>query len=176
MIREKFQVTNLPIAGAAPALADLVAGQVQAKLDMAMQSAQFIADRKLNLLAVTSAERLKQFPDVPTVAEQLPGFEGYLWMGIVVPAATPDAVVQKLATAIRPFRRPAANSGALRQGWHRAGRQWRRTSSARRSQASSRNGATSPGRRRSRSTERQRRYLAKNALVRASASGPATGS
>ncbi|HEV7543453.1 MAG TPA: tripartite tricarboxylate transporter substrate-binding protein, partial [Reyranella sp.] len=103
MLREKFQVTNVPYRGAAPALADLVAGQVQAKLDNYTQSAQFIADRKLNLLAVTSANRLKQFPDVPTVAEQLPGFEGYLWMGIVAPAATPDAVVNKLATAARRF-------------------------------------------------------------------------
>lgn len=103
MIREKFQVTNVPYRGAAPALADLVAGQVQAKFDNYTQSAQFIADRKLNLIAVTSTRRLKQFPDAATVAEQLPGFEGYLWMGIVVPAATPDAVVQKLATAIRRF-------------------------------------------------------------------------
>ena len=103
MIREKFQVTNVPYRGAAPALADLVAGQVQAKLDNYTQSAQFIADRKLNVLAVTSARRLKQLPDVPTVAEQLPGFEGYLWMGIVAPAATQDAVVQKLAAAIRRF-------------------------------------------------------------------------
>jgi tripartite-type tricarboxylate transporter receptor subunit TctC len=103
MIKEKFQVTNVPYRGAMPALADLVAGQVQAKFDNYAQSAQFIADRKLNLIAVTSVGRLKQFPDVPTVAEQLPGFEGYLWMGIVAPAATPDAVVQKLATAIRRF-------------------------------------------------------------------------
>jgi tripartite-type tricarboxylate transporter receptor subunit TctC len=103
MIKEKFQVTNVPYRGAMPALADLVAGQVQAKFDNYTQSAQFIADRKLNLITVTSAKRLKQFPDVPTMAEQLPGFEGYLWMGIVAPAATPDAVVQKLATAIRRF-------------------------------------------------------------------------
>jgi tripartite-type tricarboxylate transporter receptor subunit TctC len=103
MIREKFQVTNVPYRGAAPALADLVAGQVQAKLDNYTQSAQFIADRKLAVLAVTSARRLKHLPDVPTVAESLPGFEGYLWMGLVAPTATPDAVVQKLATAIRRF-------------------------------------------------------------------------
>ncbi len=103
MLREKFQVTNVPYRGAAPALADLVAGQVQAKLDNYTQSAQFIADRKLNLLAVTSTRRLKQFPDVPAMAEQLPGFDGYLWMGILAPATTPDAVVQKLATAIQRF-------------------------------------------------------------------------
>jgi tripartite-type tricarboxylate transporter receptor subunit TctC len=103
MLREKFQVTNVPYRGAAPALADLVAGQVQAKLDNYTQSAPFIADRKLAVLAVTSARRLKQLPEVPTVAEQLPGFEAYLWMGIVAPAATPDAVVEKLATAIRRF-------------------------------------------------------------------------
>ena len=103
MLKEQFQVTNVPYRGAAPALADLVAGQVQAKLDNYTQSAQFIADRKLNLLAVTSAKRLKQFPDVPAVTEQLPGFEGYLWMGILAPLATPDAVIAKLSTAIRNF-------------------------------------------------------------------------
>jgi tripartite-type tricarboxylate transporter receptor subunit TctC len=102
-LKEKIQVTNVPYRGAMPALADLVAGQVQAKLDNYTQSAQLIADRKLNLLAVTSTKRLKQFPDVPAMNEQLPGFEGYLWMGILVPAATPDAVVTKLATAMRRF-------------------------------------------------------------------------
>ena len=103
MLKEKFQVTNVPYRGAAPALADLVAGLVQAKLDNYTQSAQFIADRKLNVLAVTTARRLKQLPDVPTVSETLPGFEGYLWMGVVAPAATPDAVIDRLAAATKRF-------------------------------------------------------------------------
>ena len=97
MVREKIQVTNVPYRGAAPALADLVAGQVQAKLDNYTTSAQFIADRRLNALAATSAKRLKQLPEMPTMMESIPGFEGYLWMGLVAPAGTPEPIVAKLA-------------------------------------------------------------------------------
>jgi tripartite-type tricarboxylate transporter receptor subunit TctC len=100
MVKEHMQVTNVPYRGAAPALADLVAGQVQAKLDNYTTSQSFVAQHKLNALAFTSAKRQKQLPDVPTVAETgVPGYEGYLWMGIVVPAGTPQPIVDKLAAA-----------------------------------------------------------------------------
>jgi len=100
-VKERVQVTQIPYRGAAPALADLVAGQVQAKLDTYTTSVQFVADKRLNALAVTSVQRLKQLPDVPTVMESMPGFEGYLWMGLMVPAATPGPVIDKLAAATR---------------------------------------------------------------------------
>jgi tripartite-type tricarboxylate transporter receptor subunit TctC len=100
-VKEQMRVTNVPYRGAAPALADLVAGMVQAKLDNYTTSAPFIADKRLNALAVTSAKRLKQIPDVPTMRESVPGFEGYLWMGLVAPAGTPQAVIGKLAAAAR---------------------------------------------------------------------------
>lgn len=100
-VKERMQVTNVPYRGAAPALADLVAGQVQAKLDTYTTSAQFVADKRLNALAITSAKRLKQLPDMPTVMESVPGFEGYLWMGLVAPAGTPQPVLDKLAAATK---------------------------------------------------------------------------
>ena len=100
MVKEHIQVTNVPYRGAAPALADLVAGQVQAKLDNYTTAQSFVAQKRLNALAFTSARRQKQLPDVPTVMEMgVPDFEGYLWMGIVVPAGTPQAIVDKLAAA-----------------------------------------------------------------------------
>jgi len=101
MVKERMLVTNVPYRGAAPALADLVAGQVQAKLDTYATSAQFLADKRLKPLAVTSAKRLKQLPEVATVMENVPGLEGYLWMGIVAPAGTPQAVLDRLAAATR---------------------------------------------------------------------------
>jgi len=101
MVRERIQVTNVPYRGAAPALADLVAGQVQAKLDTYTTSAQFIVDKRLNALAVTSTKRLKQLSAVATVSEAVPGLEGYLWMGIMAPAGTPPAILDKLAAAAR---------------------------------------------------------------------------
>jgi tripartite-type tricarboxylate transporter receptor subunit TctC len=101
MVKERMQVTNVPYRGAAPALADLVAGQVQAKLDTYTTSVQFIADKRLKALAVTSTKRLKQLPEVATISETVAGLEGYLWMGIVAPSGTPPAILDKLAAAAR---------------------------------------------------------------------------
>jgi tripartite-type tricarboxylate transporter receptor subunit TctC len=107
MVKEHMQVTNVPYRGASPALADLVAGQVQAKIDAYTTSAQFIADKRLKPIAVTSTRRLRQLPEVATMAETVPGIEGYLWIGIVAPSGTPPAVLDKLAAVTnRAVARP----------------------------------------------------------------------
>ena len=117
LLKTGIQVTNVPYRGAAPALADLVAGQVQLKFDTYATVGQFVADRKLNALAITSLARSKLLPNVPTVAETVPGFEGYLWMGIVAPAGTPRAAIDRLAASAKR----AVQSPELRERFDKEG-------------------------------------------------------
>jgi tripartite-type tricarboxylate transporter receptor subunit TctC len=97
-----IRVTHLPYRGGAPAVADLVAGQVHAMfLDLASGQSALEAGR-LRPLAVPAATRLPALPDVPTLAEcGFPGFEVYSRQGVLVPARTPDGVVEALSAAIR---------------------------------------------------------------------------
>jgi tripartite-type tricarboxylate transporter receptor subunit TctC len=90
----KFQ--HVPYRGSAPALADLVAGNVKMMFDNIGASAQLINAGKLKLIAVATAKRLKTMPNVPTIAETLPGFEAVAWFAIVAPAKTPMDVVRKI--------------------------------------------------------------------------------
>ncbi len=106
--RLDLQVTHIPYKGAAPAMADLLGGQVQLKMDTLATSAPHIAAGKLRALAIASPERSAQAPDIPTVAELgVPGYEGILWVGVVAPAGTPAAGIDKLAAACeRAVRAP----------------------------------------------------------------------
>jgi tripartite-type tricarboxylate transporter receptor subunit TctC len=100
--RVGIAVAHIPYRGAAPAMTDLLAGQVQLKMDTYTTAAPLIAEHKLRALAVASRERSTSMPDVPTVAEMgLPGFEGILWMGLMAPAGTPNPIIDKLATAVQ---------------------------------------------------------------------------
>jgi tripartite-type tricarboxylate transporter receptor subunit TctC len=97
-----IEVAHIPYRGAAPAMTDLLAGQVQLKMDTYATAAQLVADHKLNALAFASRARSALMPDVPTVAEMgLPGYEGILWIGMMAPAGTPQPVIDKLAVAIQ---------------------------------------------------------------------------
>jgi len=113
-----IEVAHIPYRGAAPAMTDLLAGQVQLKMDTYATARQLVADGKLRALAFASRERSPLMADVPTVAEMgLPGYEGILWMGLVAPAATPQGVVDKLATtAQRAVRSPALAERLKREG------------------------------------------------------------
>jgi tripartite-type tricarboxylate transporter receptor subunit TctC len=96
-----LSVHHIPYRGAAPAMTDLLAGQVQLKMDTYATAAQHVANGKLNALAYASRTRTPLMPDVPTVAESgLPDYEGILWIGMVAPAATPKPIIDKLAAAV----------------------------------------------------------------------------
>ena len=116
--RTGIEVAHIPYRGAAPAMTDLLAGQVQLKMDTYATANQHVAQGKLNALAFASRERSALMPNVPTVAEMgLPGYEGILWIGFVAPAATPRPVVEKLASAAqRAVRTPELAERLKRDG------------------------------------------------------------
>ena len=90
------RMTHVPYKGSAPALMDLVGGNLQVMFDAWASSGPFVKDGKTRLLAVTTAQRSKILPDVPTVAESgLPGYEAMPWLGFVAPAGTPAAAVNR---------------------------------------------------------------------------------
>jgi tripartite-type tricarboxylate transporter receptor subunit TctC len=100
--RTGIAVAHIPYRGAAPAMTDLLAGQVQLKMDTYATAAQHVVGGRLRALAYAGRVRLALMPDVPTVAEMgLPGYEGVLWMGLVAPAGTPKPVIERLAAAVQ---------------------------------------------------------------------------
>jgi len=112
------QITHVPYKGSAPALQDLVGGQVQIMFDNLPSSLALIKAGKLKPLAVTSAARSTALPDVPTVAESgLPGFEASSWFGLLAPAGTPKDVVAKLnANVAKWLATPEAKEKLAAQG------------------------------------------------------------
>jgi len=94
------KLQNVPYRGSAPALNDLVAGSVDCMFDNLGVSMQFVRAGKLKLIAVATPQRMASLPDVPTIAETLPGFEAAAWYAIVAPANTPAAVVDKVNAGV----------------------------------------------------------------------------
>jgi tripartite-type tricarboxylate transporter receptor subunit TctC len=89
-------MVHVPYRGAAPALADLLAGQVQVYFAPTAASIEYIRAGKLRALAVTTATRSEALPDLPTVGEFVPGYETSLWLGLGAPKNTPAEIVEKL--------------------------------------------------------------------------------
>ena len=91
-----INMLHVPYRGAAPALTDLIGGQVQVMFDVMASSIEHIRAGKLRALAVTTATRSEALPDVPNVGEFLPGFEASAWQGVGVPKNTPTEIVDRL--------------------------------------------------------------------------------
>jgi tripartite-type tricarboxylate transporter receptor subunit TctC len=103
LLREKtgLKMTHVAYRGAAPAMQDLLGGNVPFMLVDTASGNQFVLAGKVKAIGVASAQRLATLPEVPTLAEQgLDGFEAYAWQGLSVPAGTPPETVAKLSKAL----------------------------------------------------------------------------
>ena len=90
------EMVHVPYRGAAPALTDLIGGQVQVMFDNMTSSLEYIRAGKLRALAVTTATRSEALPDIPTVGDFVPGFEASAQFGLGAPKNTPAEVIEKL--------------------------------------------------------------------------------
>ncbi|MEY3468527.1 MAG: hypothetical protein RL203_621 [Pseudomonadota bacterium] len=97
-----IKMSHVPYKGSAPALTDVMSGQVDVMFDTTLSAMPFVKAGKLKALGLTSPVRSPAAPDVPTIAESgLPGYEVFAWNGVFVPTGTPKAVVQQLNDQIR---------------------------------------------------------------------------
>jgi len=100
MLMTGVNLVHVPYRGGAPAIADLLANQVQVYFDNLPSSIAFIKAGRLRPLAVTTAQRAAVLPDVPTIAETVPGYEASVFYGMAVPAGTPRDIVETLNRAV----------------------------------------------------------------------------
>ena len=89
-------LTHVPYRGAAPAVADLIGGQIQVAFTEFATSLGYVRARNLRALAVTTAKRSELLPDVPTLSEFIPGFEASQWVGLVAPRGMQPTIIEKL--------------------------------------------------------------------------------
>src|ERR1700704_4603061 len=116
----KVNLTTVPYKGSAPAITDLIGGQIQVMFTTVASAASLIAAGQLRALAVTSAERSPAFPQLPTVAEAgVPGYAVESWYGLFAPARTPADVIDRLnksaalAVQSEAFKRLGVNEGLV---------------------------------------------------------------
>lgn len=116
--RAAIDMVHVPYKGSGPAMNDLVGGQVPMMFDSLASALPHIKAGRIKAIAVTIAERSNLLPDVPTIAESgYPGFESAGWSGIVLPAATPRDIVERVSTDIRrALAEPALRERMLERG------------------------------------------------------------
>ncbi len=94
------RIAHIPYKGSAPALTDLLAGQVEMMFDNLGVSMQHVRSGRLRALAVASQHRVASLPDVPAMSEVLPGFESVTWFGVVAPPKTPMPIAERISAAV----------------------------------------------------------------------------
>src|ERR1700761_3165291 len=115
----KVNLATIHYKGAAPAITDLISGQIQVMFTTVASCASLVESGQLRALAVTSAERSPAFPQLPTVAETVPGYAAESWYGLFAPAKTPPDVIDRLnksaATAVQAesFKKLGVNEGLV---------------------------------------------------------------
>ena len=101
MSRIQLDLTTVPYKGTAPAFQDLIGGQIDGFIDPILGSLQYHKSGLLRVIAVTSAKRAPNLPDVPTVGETIPGYEFYSWYGLWAPKGTPADVQARIVEEVR---------------------------------------------------------------------------
>ncbi|WP_424138799.1 Bug family tripartite tricarboxylate transporter substrate binding protein [Roseomonas chloroacetimidivorans] len=116
LLNQRAGVTMEHVAyrGGAPALMDLRAGRVHAFFATVLDSAPLLRDGVAQVLAVSTAERLPQFPEAPAIAEQVPGYEAVFWQGLFAPAGTSEPVIARLARALQAATSDPELVGSMR--------------------------------------------------------------
>ena len=99
-LQAKIELNHIPFKGGGPAMADVIAGNTQITMGSLLQLVPHVRSSRLRLLAVGSAQRNSAFPDTPTVAETVPGYEANNWWGILAPAGVSPAIVRTLEAAV----------------------------------------------------------------------------
>jgi tripartite-type tricarboxylate transporter receptor subunit TctC len=114
MLKGDFRMTEIPYRGSAPAINDLLAGNIDMVPDYLLANKANIDAGKLKFLATASRARLKDYPNVATIAETLPGVYSDTWMAVAAPAGTPREITKKVSDAIRQgFQQPDLNARIL---------------------------------------------------------------
>jgi len=91
---------HVPYKGSVPAVTDLIGGQIQALFDAGTSSLPQVRGGRLRVLGVTSATRASGTPDIPPIADAVPGYDASFWFAIVAPAGTPRPIVERLSSEI----------------------------------------------------------------------------
>ena len=115
MLKADFKMTEVPYRGSAPAINDLLAGTIDMVPDYLLANKGNIDAGKLKLIAVADSKRLKEYPNVQTMEETMPGVTSITWMAVSAPPGTPKEITKKISDAIgKGFKQPDMQAKILR--------------------------------------------------------------